>query len=142
MDDDELAQYTMAAITAALDGDDEGIGEALDAIADTEDPYTMYAACCGFAEIARQSMVKLYGAAPDTDAGDMWQVIPREDRTLEPPELFAMRFITTYANNDPDLPPVLYRAALESSPEEFTDSVLCLLLDTARLLHAMREATA
>lgn len=142
MDDDELAQHTMAAIVAALDGNDEGVGEAMDAIAATEDPYTMYAACCGFAEIARQSMVKLYGAAPDTEAGDMWQAIPREDADLEPAALFAMRFIVAYANNDPDLPPALYRAALEASAEEFTDSVLCLVLDTARLLMAMREATA
>lgn len=135
MDRDALAHHCMNAIAATIAEDPDQALEHLDAIGNSGDPFDMYAACCGFADIAARALTNLNGSAPDLAAGDMWIIEELEPgaASADPVKAFSVRFITTYANNDKETAPALYRAALEAGPRHFTESVCALLADAAAI---------
>lgn len=140
MDRDQLARLTMDALSFAVLSDADRAVEALDEIGASGDPFDMYAACCGFAEIAKRAMAKVLGESPDLAAGDMWILEELQPGGLadSPAKTFAVRFMVAYANDDKDTVPALYRTALEAGPEQFTESVCALLADAADL-HRMSQ---
>lgn len=138
MDQDRLHQLTMDALSAAVLKDADRASDAITEIGASGDPFDMYAACCGFAEIAKRAMTKALGQKPDLAAGDMWilEDLKPSSPDKNPAETFAVRFMTAYANDDKDTVPALYRTALEAGPEQFVDSV-CALLANAADLHRL-----
>lgn len=135
MDRGQLAQLTMDAMSFAVLSDADRATEALDGIGASGDPFDMYSACCGFAEIAKRAMAKVLGESPDLAAGDMWVLEELKPGGLadSPAKTFAVRFMVAYANDDKDTTPALFRAALDAGPEQFTESVCALLADAADL---------
>ncbi|MGW1039858.1 hypothetical protein [Streptomyces sp. NPDC002547] len=138
MDRDHLARLTMDAIAFAVMKDAERASVALDEIGMSGDHFHMYAACCAFASVARDAMVKVFGYEPDLTAGDMWALEELEPGGMadDPAKTFAVRFIVAYANDDKETAPALFRAALEAGPDQFTESV-CALLGNAADLHRL-----
>ncbi|MER6559789.1 hypothetical protein ABT300_19045 [Streptomyces sp. NPDC001027] len=136
MDQQELSRLTSAALARAIDGDMDGAATAIVEIGrNSPDGYDVYAACCGFAEAARQAMVTLDGGdphGPGREGG--WGMRPIDDGDqVDAPLLFARRFIVAYANGDQDNTLALWRAALLASHAEYVASVASLLATAARL---------
>lgn len=128
MDHEQLARLTHTAITCAMSGDSHGAATTLMEIGQDDDPFTMYAACCAFAEVGKAALVKFYGdRAPDPARGGMWAMQMLDPARSDPAEVFATRFLIAYANDDKDQAPALFRAALESSDAEYCSSVAQLL---------------
>lgn len=136
MEQQELLRLTMAALARAIDGDIDGAATAIIEIGqNSADGFDIFGACCGFAEAARQAMVKLNGgdpAKPDRRGGWALRPIADEDQ-VDAPLLFARRFIVAYANNDEETALALWRAALLASHAEYVASVASLLASAARL---------
>src|SRR5690554_5019115 len=110
MDRDQLGQPVIRAFNAAVDRDLSGVADALDAIGTTGDPFDMYAACCGFAEIGKGALKKIYGdRAPRPEQGDMWVIEEMQPGALsdDPPKAFAARFLIAYCNDDKKTAPAL-----------------------------------
>lgn len=143
MDRDQLAQLTMDAMSFAVLADADRATEALDGIGASGDPFDMYSACCGFAEIAKRAMVKVFGDKPNLAAGDMWMIEELKPGGLDadPAKTFAIRLLIAYANDDKDMAPALFRTALEAGPDQFTESVCALLADAADL-HRLSQRSA
>jgi hypothetical protein len=135
MDRNELARHTMDALSFAVLGDAERASDALNKIGTSGDLFDMYAACCGFADVAKRAMAKVLGQEPDLASGDMWVIEELKPGGLDkdPAKTFAIRFMIAYANDDKDTAPALFRAALDAGPEQFTESVCALLGDAADL---------
>lgn len=134
MDHDTLQHHVFGAFHAAVDMDAVLVADHVSAIAGTEDPFDMYAACCGFAEIGKRAMLKLHGDREfDPARGDMVIVQELEPGALaaSPDEAFAVRFFSAYCNDDKETPAVLFKTALDASFEEFVDSVCALLNNVA-----------
>lgn len=128
MDHDRLFELTMTAISKAMDGDAAGAATALMEIGSSDDPFHVYGACCAFAEVGKAALIKIYGDnAPDPSRGDMWAMQMLDTSKADPAEVFACRFIVAYANDDKEQAPALFRAALESSNDEYVSSVSQLL---------------
>ncbi|MCI3153197.1 hypothetical protein ELQ39_15800 [Streptomyces sp. GB4-14] len=145
MDQDQLGQLVIRAFNAAVDRDLDRIADALDTIGNTGDPFDMYAACCGFAEIGKGALKKIYGdRAPRPDQGDMWVIEELQPGSLSnhPPKAFAARFLIAYCNDDRETPPALFRAALEAGPEQYVDSLCALLADVAGIARLALDQTA
>lgn len=145
MDQDQLGQLVIRAFNAAVERDIDRIADALDAIGNTGDPFDMYAACCGFAEIGKGALKKIYGdRVPRPEQGDMWVIEELKPGALSnnPPKAFAARFLIAYCNDDRDTSPALFRAALEAGPEQFVDSVSALLADVAGIARLALDQTA
>lgn len=144
MDRKRLAQLTMDALSFAILADADRATEALNEIGTSGDPFDMYSACCGFAEVAKRAMTKVFRDEPNLAAGDMWVLEELKPGGLDddPAKTFAVRFVVAYANDDKDTAPALYRAALEAGPEQFTESVCALLADAADLHRlSLRQTT-
>lgn len=134
MNHEQLLHLTTAAINHALDGNAHGAATALMEIEQPGDPFKVYAACCAFAEVAKAALVKIYGdRAPGPGRDGMWAMQMLDTAQSDPAEVFACRFIVAYANDDKDQAPALFRAALESSDEEYASSVAQLLATAAGL---------
>ncbi|WP_406321761.1 hypothetical protein [Streptomyces sp. NBC_00519] len=136
MEQQKLYQLTTDALARAIDGDMDGAATAIVEIGqNSADGFDVFAACCGFAEAARQAMVKLNGGDPaDPDRGGGWAVRPVDDEDqVDAPLLFARRFIIAYANDDQPTALALWRAALLASHAEYVASVASLLATAARL---------
>jgi hypothetical protein len=135
MDRDLFTRLTMDAMAFTVLKDADRAIEALDQISESGDPFDMYVACCGFAEVAKRAMQTVLGETPDLSAGDMWilQEIEPGAMDADPVKTFSMRFMIAYANDDKDTTPALYRAALEAGPDQFAESVCQLLIDAADL---------
>lgn len=132
MNTEELYELVMKAMGCALDQDALGATAALQAIGDTGDPYDMYRACCGWAEIGRAALSKFYGdQAPSADRPGMWGMQVLDSDNVSPEDLFANRFLIAYCNDDKEMAPTLFRAALES--DWFPESVTALLSNVAGL---------
>lgn len=144
MDRDQLGQLVIRAFNAAVDRDLSGVADALDAIGTTGDPFDMYAACCGFAEIGKGALKKIYGdRAPRPEQGDMWVIEEMQPGALsdDPPKAFAARFLIAYCNDDKKTAPALFRAALESGPEQYVDSMCALIADVAGIARLALDQT-
>jgi hypothetical protein len=137
MTEQELGELVLTALSRAIGGDVDGAARAVCEIGEKSGPQQseVYGACCGFAEAARQSLVKLYGdRAPDRSKGERWAMLQLQ-RRLKPDaaDLFAMRFIVAYANDDQPTALALFSAALRATDEEYVASVASLLATTASL---------
>lgn len=143
MEQDQLLRLTMDAISFAVLRDVDRATQALDEIGASGDPFDMYSACCGFADVARRAMTKVLGAEPNLAAGDMWAIEELEPGGMgaDPAKVFAVRFMVAYANDDKDTAPALFRAALEAGPEQYTESVCALLADAADLHRLSTKTT-
>jgi hypothetical protein len=134
MDRDKLAQLVTTAWHCALTNDKAGASNALAAIGDSGDPFDMYGACCGWAEIGKAALKKIYGdRAANVADGDMWVIEELQPGAMaaDPPKAFAARFLIAYCNDDRETAPALYRAALEAGDEQYIDSMCALLVDVA-----------
>lgn len=142
MDKDTLVRLALDALASAVEKDLERAADALDAIADSGDPFDMYTACCGFAETAKRALTKMFGT-PDPAAGDMWALVDLDPDAPDtaPAQLFSVRFLVAYANDDKDTVPALFRAALDAGPDQFTDSVCTLLRDASDIHRLSLEPT-
>ncbi|MEU4051314.1 hypothetical protein AB0F09_19205 [Streptomyces olivaceus] len=130
MDQDRLHQLTMQALDAAFNRNAEAAASALTEIGETGGDSSIYGACCAFAEVGRAALAKFYGdATPDPARGEMWAMQQLGD-SADPHDLFAVRFIVAYANQDQDLSMALFNASIEAGGNAHVDSV-CALLGTA-----------
>lgn len=135
LDEKTLTGLMEQAFAHTLVMDVDGACNALDAIGTSGDPGDVYAACCGFAEIAKQGMARIAPRPVDVAAGDMWALqearpgINEED----PYGAFAMRFIVAYANDDRDTCMALFKAALNMDGDHFTRCVCVLLIQAAEM---------
>lgn len=142
MDRDRLYELTMQAIGYALEGNAEGASTAMVEIGQKGTWHNVYGACCAFAEVGKAALIKFYGpAAPNADRGDSWGMTILDPDGADPCEVFATRFIVAYANDDKDTTLALFRAALESSDEEYVSSVAQLLGTAASLANSALEHT-
>lgn len=142
MDHDRLYELTMRAIGCALESDAEGATDAMLEIGQNGTWQNVYGACCAFAEVGKAALIKFYGdKAPDTDRGDSWGMTILDPAKADPAEVFASRFIVAYANDDKDTAFALFRAALDSSAEEYVSSVAQLLATAASLANSALEHT-
>ncbi|MFD5798647.1 hypothetical protein ACFWIO_34975 [Streptomyces diastatochromogenes] len=136
MDHDELYARTMTVLNRAMDGDVPGAATALIEIGENGDPFDVFGACCAFAEVGKAALTKIYGdKAPDLSRGDMWAMQMLKPGSTDPADTFAVRFIVAYANDDKEQAPALFRAALESSGDEYVSSVSALLATAVSLAH-------
>lgn len=134
MDRKELYRLTMDAIGCALEGDASGASNALVEIGQRGSHFDVYGACCAFAEVGKGALVKFYGKnAADLGKGDMWAMQEIVPGATSPAELFAMRFLIAYCNDDKAMVPALFRAALESEGGQYVESVCALLVSVAQL---------
>ncbi|MFP3990679.1 hypothetical protein U9R90_25080 [Streptomyces sp. E11-3] len=137
MDHARLYDLTMQAIGHALEGDSEGATTAMLEIGQNGTWHDVYGSCCAFAEVGKRALIKFYGAkAPSTANGDSWGMTILDPAKADPAEVFATRFIVAYANDDKDTAIALFRAALESSDEEYVSSVAQLLATAASLANS------
>lgn len=141
MEHEKLLDLTMTAIDRAMAGDSAGAATALVEIGQSDDPFDVFGACCAFAHVGKAALIKIYGdQAPDPSRGDMWAMQMLDATRSDPVEVFACRFIVAYANDDKEQAPALFRAALESSAEEYVTSVSQLLATVVQLSHtALKE---
>lgn len=136
MNDERLAQLVQEAFHFAYDANADRVAACLDEIGNSGDAFDMYKACCGFAEIGRAALTKIYGKrAPDRDRGDMFYIEELQPGALsnDPPKAFAARFLIAYCNDDKDTAPALFRAALEARGVQYVDSLCALVADVAGL---------
>lgn len=142
MDHDRLYGLTMRAIGCALEGDAEGATTAMLEIGRNGTWHNVYGACCAFAEVGKAALIKFYGdKAPNTDRGESWGMAILDPAKADPAAMFATRFIVAYANDDKDTAFALFRAALESSDEEYVSSVAQVLATAASLANSALEHT-
>lgn len=134
MEQEQLLRLTMTVLDRAMAGDTSGAATALIEIGKSGDPFDIYGTCCAFAEVGKAALVKIYGdKAPDPSRGDMWTMQMLDAAHSDPAEMFACRFIVAYANDDKEQAPALFRAALESSDDEYVTSVSQLLATAVSL---------
>lgn len=145
MNDDHLAELVQNAFHFAYEADADSVATCLDEIGTSGDPLDMYKACCGFAEIGRAALTKIYGnRAPDRDRGEMFAIEELQPGSLtdDPPKAFAARFLIAYCNDDNDTAPALFRAALEAGGVQYVDSVCALVADVAGIARLALEKGA
>ncbi|MFF5655267.1 hypothetical protein [[Kitasatospora] papulosa] len=140
----ELADLVTTALVQAVDGHADSAAETMIEIGTRSNAQhsEVYGACCAFAEAARQSLVKIYGdRAPDLSKGQQWVMgqLPGLGRA-DAADLFALRFIVAYSNDDKPTTWALWRAALGASDDEYVSSVGALLATAASLVNAGRKA--
>ncbi|WP_328860914.1 hypothetical protein [Streptomyces sp. NBC_00306] len=134
MDTDQLYPLVMKAVGCAMDKDADGACDALNEIGNSGDPWDMYAACCGFAEVGKAALKKIYrGRVPNLKRGDMWAIQELRPGCTPAADLFAVRFLVAYCNDDADTGPALFNAAFDAGSEHYTESVSALLANVAGL---------
>nr|WTB35223.1 hypothetical protein OG781_42340 [Streptomyces sp. NBC_00830] len=126
------AQLVMDAIRRAVDCDFQIASNLMGEILRNSEGRQMYGVCCGLADAARQTLVRLYGQqGPET----LWALAAPDpdDEPLHPAHTFSLRFITAFANGDMETCKALYLAAADASADDYAHSVIALLGDVARL---------
>lgn len=135
------AKLVMDAIHRAVDCDFQIASNLMGEILRGSNGQQMYGVCCGLADAARQTLIRLHGhQGPET----MWALAPSDpaDEPLHPAHSFSLRFITASANGDMDTCKALYLAAANASADDYAHSVIALLGDVARLARrALLELT-
>ncbi|MCX4858299.1 hypothetical protein [Streptomyces canus] len=132
MDTHRRAQLVVDVLQHAVNSDFGRAMQVMSEIAAASDRRQMYGVCCGLADAARQTLVRLYGhpspeglwalAAPDPEHGPQ-----------HPAHAFSLRFITAYANGDLPTCEALHLAAASASQEDYEHSVIALIVDVANL---------
>ncbi|WP_406515576.1 hypothetical protein OH809_24920 [Streptomyces sp. NBC_00873] len=126
------AKLVMDAISRAIDCDFQVASNLMGEIFRNSTGQQIYGVCCGLADAARQTLVRLYGhQGPET----MWALAaPDPDyEPQHPAHAFSLRFITAFANGDMETCQALYLAASKASADDYAHSVIALLGDVARL---------
>lgn len=145
MESAELRPLVIGAMEAAVNGDVDNIADNLAQIAVSGDPFSMYAACCGFAEIGKNALDALAGAHGCGD-GCEHTVQVQEARpgafAEDPHQAFAARFFAAYCNKDGDMTTTLFKVALDAGLEDFVDSVCALVHNTAGIVRVAISTTA
>ncbi|MEU8870501.1 hypothetical protein AB0D24_04910 [Streptomyces javensis] len=108
----------------------------IDHIGDHGDAADMFGVCCAAAEAGRTALLTLFPEAATN--GCMWSLADISHRA-DPPQLFAARFLTAYANGDAPMAVALFQAAHEADAQARTESV-CALLAHVRSLSRRAEA--
>jgi len=140
MDHDRLYELTTKAIGCALAKDADGATNAMVEIGQNGTWRDVYGSCCAYAEIGKAALIKFYGdKAPNPARGDMWALEQLPGTVADPAKTFAIRFIVAYANDDRDGALALFRAALESSSDDYVSSVAALLATAASLANGALE---
>lgn len=143
MDQNRLASLVTSAFHYAFERNITEAGAAIVEIGTSGDHYDVYAACCGWAQIGKNALTKLYGdRAPDADRGGMWAIQELQPGAMaaEPSRTFAARFLIAYCNDDKDTALALFKAALEAGDVEYVDSVCTLLVDVAGIARLALDA--
>lgn len=141
MDRHELAELTMEAIGAAMAGDSTGAADTLSEIGNRGGPNKVYGACCAFAELGRASLTKIYGGkAPVLSRGELWGMQILAPAEADPYELFAVRFVVAYANDDRQQTVALFDASLAAGPDHHVRSVCQLLITAVQLSNTALRA--
>lgn len=132
---DELNRLVGQALVAAVDGDADTATRAVCEIGarSRDDQLHVYLACRGFAEAARQALVKMHGEAPVGADERIWGLAPVTAET-DPADVFALRFIVAHANNDEPNRLALWRSALLRETDDYVRCVAVLLATTALLI--------
>ncbi|MEU6424062.1 hypothetical protein [Streptomyces spiralis] len=141
MDTPRRAQLVIEMLQHAVNGRHDDATSVLAQIAQACDGQQMYGVCCGVADAARQSLIRLFGepsrlglwalAAPDPAEGPE-----------HPAHTFAMRFVSAFANDDQDTCQALYLAAMRASANDFAHSVTALVGITAHITRTAVEELA
>lgn len=132
MNSSTRAKLVMDAISRAVDCDFQIASNLMGEIFRNSTGQQIYGVCCGLADAARQTLLRLHGhQGPDT----MWALAPSDpaDEPLHPAHAFSLRFITAFANGDMESCQALYLAASKASADDYAPSVIALLGDVARL---------
>jgi hypothetical protein len=136
MNQEETSQAVFDMIGLAVDGDISGAATLLQNVGMASDTHRMYGVCCALAEAGKHVLRQMYGdQAPCPGTPDMFvlqELVPGAT-DQDPPEAFALRFLTAWANNDRDTTLALYNAALKGSDDEYVSSVGALLAHVAGL---------
>lgn len=147
MESAELRPLVIGAMEAAVNGDVDNIADNLAQIATSGDPFDMYAACCGLAEIGKNALNALAGNhGCDSDCCGDHRVEIQEVRPgafdEDPHQAFAARFFAAYCNEDGDMTATLFKVALDAGMEDFVDSVCALVHNTAGIVRIAISTTA
>ncbi|CAL9609329.1 hypothetical protein SUDANB1_05592 [Streptomyces sp. enrichment culture] len=140
MDSKELEGLVSAALVAAIEGDADAAATAVCTLGERSgrDQFEVYAACCAFAEAAKQALVKIYDdQVPDVSRGEMWSMhqLPGADAA----ETWAMRFVVAYSNDDKPQAMALWRTALNQTDEDYVASVAAVLSTAASLWRTVKQ---
>lgn len=136
MDHTAATELIWDALAAAVSGDSERAAGALESLGRNSDDHQMYGVCCAIAGAGEHVLRRIYGdQAPTPGTDDMFVLGELVPGTLaaDPPEAFALRFLTAYANGDTDTCMALFNAALQSDGDQYVDSVCALLAHVAGL---------
>lgn len=135
MDNEAASALVFEALAHAMAGNSDKAATALQTLGEQTDEAQMYGVCCAFAGAGEMMLRRLYGDQAPTDGNGMFvleELVPGAAAS-DPPQAFSLRFITAYANDDPETCMALFNAALHASPSEYVDSVCALLADVAGL---------
>ncbi|WP_327435691.1 hypothetical protein OG279_09495 [Streptomyces sp. NBC_01201] len=134
MDHTAASNLIFDALAHAVAGNSEKAADALSDLGQNSDNSQMYGVCCAIAGAGEHVLRRIYGDQAPTDGTGMFVLEGLEPgAVVDPPELFALRFLTAYANNDPDTCMALFSAALQSDGDQYVDSVCALLAHVAGL---------
>ncbi|WP_073947594.1 hypothetical protein [Streptomyces kebangsaanensis] len=141
MDTARRAELVMNVLNRAIAGDADEGARLLVEVAANSTGQQMFNVCCGFANVAEQVLVQLFGqptqeglwalAAPDPAGGP-----------THPAHTFALRFVTAWLNGDLPTCQALYIAAIRASGKDYARSVCALVGLTAHLARAAAEDLA
>ncbi|MET7495079.1 hypothetical protein [Streptomyces sp900116325] len=126
------AKLVMDAIHRAVSCDFQIASNLMGEILRNSNGQQMYGVCCGLADAARQTLVRLHGhQGPETQ----WALASQEpdEEPRHPAHTFSLRFITAFANGDMETCKALYLAAANATADDYAHSVIALLGDVARL---------
>ncbi|MFG2722689.1 hypothetical protein ACGFW5_30985 [Streptomyces sp. NPDC048416] len=143
MDTEEASQLAYKALALAVADETDEVADVLDVLGHGCTDNQMYGVCCGFANVGKLMLERLYGVRIGAD-GPM--VALREIVTgaaeLDPPQAFAMRFLAAFANGDNDMTLTLFNVAVSAGAEQYVDSVCALLANVAGICRLARDTPA
>lgn len=135
MSHDNTVDLISTALAAAYAGDSEHAADALATLGQQSDNNRMYGVCCALAAAGEQMLRRLYGDLAPVKGDGMFVLegLKPDSPVVDAPELFALRFLTAYANGDTETCLALFDAALSSDGDQYVDSVCALLAHVAGL---------
>jgi hypothetical protein len=138
VDTTRSARLVRDVIRHAVNGNVEEATRLLYVITQVSDNKQVYGVCCGAADAARQSLVRLFGHPSPEGLWAMAAPDPAHE-VRHPAHTFALRFITAYTNEDLETCRALYRAAAGAGAECYVHSVTALFGVTAHLARLALE---
>lgn len=142
MDTEAATQLMFEALACAVANESGRAADALTTLGENSDAWQMYSVCCGFAEAGKQMLGKIGLPVGADDSMLALQELVPGAAEKDPPNAFAMRFLTAYANGDTDMTWALFETAMFTSATEYVDSVCALLANVAGICRLAQEAPA